>query len=95
MNVYQENRIISKIESHYLKNKFRETYIALEELNFSWTKEELFDFECMWDEGATLDELAEYFERTPEEILILALDRGMKGKIKPRKGGLIGALNSR
>lgn len=34
MNVFAENRVISKIETNYLKNKFGQTYIALEDFFF-------------------------------------------------------------
>lgn len=89
----KENNTIGKIEKRYLKNKFGQTYIACEDLDFHWTKEEVFDFECMWYEGKTLLEIAEYFNRPDMEILLLAADRADLGRIKPREGGLLGVLN--
>lgn len=73
-----------------LKNANSQTYIACEDLDFIWTEEEVFDFQCQWADGVTLEDLVQYFGRTQEEILILALDLGLKGKVRPRKGGLIG-----
>lgn len=90
MNVADTNMVIGKLESRYLKNKAGETYLALEELNFQWTKQEVKDFNYLWQEGRTLEEMAGYFKRTQEEVLLLALDQGMNGKIQPREGGLIG-----
>lgn len=81
-----------KLEERYLKNRAGESYIAGEDFDFLWSKEEVFDFDCLWAEGKRLDELARYFGRPQEEILILALDRGTKGRIGPRKGGLIGEM---
>lgn len=65
-------------------------HIALEELNFVWTRQEIKDFIYLWQEGRTLQELARYFKRTQAEILVLALDQAIEGEIKPRKGGLLG-----
>lgn len=87
-----ENRSIGRLESHYLRNKAGQTYLACEEMNFVWTRQQVKDFRILWGEGRDLDELARYFRRSQEEILILALDLGVKNKIKPRKGGLIGEM---
>jgi len=67
-------------------------YVVLDEvkINFFWSEKEVSDFDYLWNEGRTLKELANYFKRKPEEVLLLALDRGMLEKIKPRSGGLIG-----
>ena len=61
-------------------------YVACEDYNFLWSEEDVFDFECQWNEGKTLEEMAEYFNRPQIEVLFLALDRAELGKIKPRKG---------
>lgn len=87
-----ENRSIGKLEGHYLRNKAGQTYLACEDMNFMWTRQQVKDFRILWEEGRSLDELARYFRRSQEEILILALDLGVKNKIKPRKGGLIGEM---
>jgi len=67
-------------------------YVVLDEvkINFFWSEGEVSDFDCLWKEGRTLKELAKHFDRKPEEVLLLALDRAMLGEIKPRKDGLIG-----
>ena len=91
MNAVPDNkRAIGQLEAAYLRNKCGQSYIACEDLDFIWTKEEVFDFECRWDDGASLKELARYFRRSQEEILILALDLGLKERIRPRQGGLMG-----
>lgn len=73
-----------------LPNKYSQPYIVCEHFDFVWQEEQVFDFECQWSEGRTLKEMAQYFKRTPEEVLLLALDRAKIGMIKPREGGLIG-----
>ncbi|MCM3111654.1 helix-turn-helix domain containing protein [Lederbergia lenta] len=77
-----------------LHNKYSKIYIACENFNFIWTEDEVFDFECMWDEGKTLLEIAEYFNRPEMEILFLAADRAELDKITDRKGGLIGEVSN-
>ncbi|MBW8350751.1 hypothetical protein K0H71_15045 [Bacillus sp. IITD106] len=68
------------------RNKYASTYICCENYDFLWSEEEVFDFECQWNEGKTLEEMAEYFNRPQIEVLFLALDRAELGKINPRKG---------
>jgi len=69
-------------------------YVVLEDLDFVWTKDDVNEFECLWVEGWTLEQLTEYFKRSQEEILTLALDRARLGGIKPRAGGLIGEVTN-
>lgn len=73
-----------------LVSKYAQPYIVCENFDFVWQEEQVFDFECQWHEGKTLKEMAKYFKRTPEDVLLLALDRAKLGTIKKRKGGLIG-----
>lgn len=61
-------------------------YVACEDYNFLWTEDEVFDFDCQWNEGKTLKEIAEYFKRPQIEVLFLALDRAEQGLIKPLEG---------
>lgn len=87
-----ENRSLGKMEARYLRNKAGQSYLACENLDFVWSKQQVNDFKLLWKEGRNIDELARYFRRPQEEILILALDLGMKNRIGPRKGGLIGEM---
>ncbi|MCM3110652.1 hypothetical protein [Lederbergia lenta] len=86
----KDNQVVTSLEKRYLKNRFGNTYVALQEMNFLWSKEEVFDFDCQWREGKTLEEIATYFDRPQEEVLLLALDRALAEEIEPRMGGLIG-----
>ncbi len=84
-----EKRAIRQLERRYLNSK-RKTYLACEEMDFSWTKQQVLDFVYLWEEGQTLINIANYLKRAQEEVLLLALDQATHGVIKPRKGGLIG-----
>lgn len=85
-----ENTAISGIERRYMKQERNYIYTALEELDFNWDIDEVFEFEGMWNEGKSLIEIAEYFGRTHEEVAVLVMDRALKGKIKPRESGIWG-----
>lgn len=84
------NKEKKKLENLYMKNKRNNVYIALEELNFHWDRGQVEEFDQCWNDGYSIIELADYFKRTQEEIGLLIIDRSLKDKIKPRKGGLFG-----
>jgi len=64
-------------------------YIACENLDFVWDAKDVFEFDRLWKErkkgGKTsfeiVQELAEYFDRDPDEVAILAICRGRRGRI--------------
>ncbi|HEX7065893.1 MAG TPA: FeoC-like transcriptional regulator [Bacillales bacterium] len=66
----------------------KNSYIALEEMNFVWTKRQVKKFVWMWRSGESLNEIARHFKRDPDECGLLLMDLARKGKVKPRKGGL-------
>lgn len=72
----------------------RKTYIALDNLRDDiWTWDyfsEVRPFDQMWREGKPFWEIAEELKRKPDAVLILAIDRILKGAIKPRPGGVFG-----
>jgi hypothetical protein len=84
-----EQKAIGKIEALYLRNQRRNIYTALEEvedIDFFWSRTEIHEFDFWWKQDKPLTEIAEEMERTETAVLLLALDRVMKGKIKPRNG---------
>lgn len=81
----RENNVIGHIEAALL-NQNRNIHIALEEKNFVWGRNDVLEFEVMYKAGKSLNEIAEYFEKETVEVLLLALDRIEKGKIKIREG---------
>jgi hypothetical protein len=64
--------------------------IVLEELNFIWDEEELIDLASQWYEGISVAEMAKYFKRDPDEIVLAVMHLSREGKIGQRKGGLAG-----
>lgn len=72
-----------------MKEERMDTYIALEEMDYTWDLKEVHEFDELWttgrEEGKSpeylIRDIAEYFGREEDEIAILALDRGRKGKI--------------
>ncbi|QNG60367.1 hypothetical protein H4O14_02235 [Bacillus sp. PAMC26568] len=87
---HKEVLAIRGIEKRLMKEDRLTTYIACEELNFTWSDEQVRNFDEHWKRGKACGlapykiilEIANEFNRNPEEVAILALDRGMKGGIK-------------
>lgn len=79
-----------KLERQHMRKINRNTYIALEELNHNWDLKDVHEFQRLWDSGISIIELSAHFGRSQEELGVLILDRALKDKIKPRKGGLFG-----
>jgi hypothetical protein len=74
---------------------FRYLYIALEEFNFFWEQEQVFEFDLLWREGWSIWYIADYFQRDPDEVLILYMDRIRKKMIHDRPNGLFGTKGRR
>lgn len=69
----------------------RNIYTALEDLNFHWDEDkDIPHFRLMWGAGCSVLEIADYFDRDPDEVLLLVIDQAKAGKIKQRKYGLLG-----
>lgn len=84
--VLMENRMVASLERYCLLNKNRSLHIALEEKDFIWSREDVNEFELMYRNGTSLNEIAEYFDKQPVEVLLLALDRIEAGTIQIREG---------
>lgn len=67
-----------------------EQYIALIDLDFGFSQEELKIFRSMWKVGESVFAIAEELERDPDEIAILVMDQARKGRIKQRPRGVFG-----
>ena len=93
MELLNDNFALRQLETRYMTNRSGSSYIACEDLDFIWRDDEVQVFDRMWMLGKTLPDIAARFNRTQEEVLILALDRGLKKMISPRKGGLLGEVS--
>lgn len=82
--------LIRQLERTHCRKQSRKVYLALEELDFTWDEREVVQFESLWREGISLWDIAESFGRDPDEVLILAIDRGRRGTIHKRAGGVFG-----
>jgi hypothetical protein len=72
-----------------MKNERLSTYVALEELNFVWSKKEVKDFEYLWKKGHSIEDISNYFDRDIDEVALLVMDRARKNKVKPRGSGVM------
>lgn len=84
--VLKENRVVGQLHRNYLLKSNRSLHIALEEKNFIWSREDVNEFELMYQKGVSMNEIAEYFEKEPLEVLMLAFDRIESGYINMREG---------
>ena len=66
----------------------RNTYVACQELNFIWDLVDVIRFDQMWKDGLSIIEIAEKFDRDPDEIVILIIDRAQQFKIKSRENSV-------
>jgi hypothetical protein len=57
------------------------TYVACEEVNMIWDEKDVLAFDSMWNQGINIFEIAESFDRDPDEVVLLVLDRARKGHI--------------
>lgn len=76
-------------ESKALKRRGN-IYLACDELDFTWGVEEIYRFEELWKQGKDLTSIAKEFNRDPDELAILVIDRARQGRIEQREGGLLG-----
>ena len=86
----QENKTISRMELAYMKKERVDTYIALEELDFVWCRREIEQFGAMWRAGYDIWKIAKLLGRSHHDVVMLAYDQHMKGRIPTRKGAIFG-----
>jgi hypothetical protein len=82
--------VIVHPERHYCKQQRQKIYTALEDMDFVWDEKEVRMVEEMWGVGIPVHVMAKSFDRDPDEIVVLVLDRCRKGFLDPRPGGLWG-----
>lgn len=88
----KEALAVYNIQKKYNKGKNNALYIPLEQadINWKWTPNEVSHFDWLWKTGVSLMDIAEKLSRPPVEIVIMIIDRELRGKLKPRKGGFYG-----
>ncbi len=69
-------------------------YMACENCDFVWTEKQLQEFRLQWASGVSIQQMARYFDRDADEVIILAIDQAQHEEIHPRPGGILGALGA-
>lgn len=85
-----ENRAIRQLEGYHMKREHGKLYVVCENLDFTWSRDDVAAFRELWREGHAVPDIAKYFNRKEEEIALLVIDQSRKGFIKQRRGGLLG-----
>lgn len=65
-------------------------YIALIDLDFSWSWPKIVLVKKMWNEGYHIAEIAKEVNRIIDEVALLIIDLARKGKVEQRQGGIFG-----
>lgn len=89
-----ENITTVRLEKKYMTEKRQKVYIACETLDFIWDEKDVKVIERMWSSGVSIYDISRSFNRDPDEVVILIIDRARRGSIKPRKGGVLGCRRS-
>lgn len=84
-----EDIAIASLHRSFMKDDNKSFYIACEDIEFKWNLHQVREFDKLWKRGVNngvspirlIIELAEHFNRPQEEIAILAIDRGLKGRL--------------
>jgi hypothetical protein len=63
---------------------------VLEDCDFYWDEPELMGIVKMWEMGISVEEMAESFDRDPDEVILAVIHLARNNKIKQRKGGIFG-----
>jgi hypothetical protein len=73
-----------------MRKRYPETYMLFEDIDFYWDERDVLQFDRIWNEGYSLEDIAAYFRRHEDEIALLVIDRARKGYIQPRSTGIKG-----
>lgn len=77
-----EEKNINYLQRRYLYETRRALYVANEEVNQVWDASDITDFIAAWENGDSLEVMAEYFGAERWELILLAADLMNRGKIK-------------
>lgn len=62
-------------------------YVACEEVDMIWDEKDVLAFDVMWNQGLDIFVIADAFDRDPDEVVLLVLDRARKGHIQTKHPG--------
>ncbi|OUB99483.1 helix-turn-helix domain containing protein [Bacillus thuringiensis serovar medellin] len=84
----KENYTMALQQRKYLKNKRRNLYIALEELDMLWDEDDVLRVKNAWKNNESVFAIGEKLQRDPDEVALLIMDLARKGAIEKRALGL-------
>lgn len=92
---FQEGNNNKLIHTKYFKAKRRFFRALLEDIEtkWFWSEDELKRFEDMWAAGYPVTEIVRLLPAQPHEVALLIVDAEMRGAIKARPGGHLGAAH--
>lgn len=67
-------------------------YIALIDLDFSWSSKQVQKVKKMWWKGYSISDISSSLKRESDEVFLLLMDLARKGEIKKRKKGIFGVM---
>lgn len=79
-----------KGESAQKSRPQKQLYIALENLDYTWDHAEVAKAIDLYNQGVHYADIAVYFRRDGDEVIVLLMDLLRKGKISRREGGAYG-----
>lgn len=85
------DKTVTSLENRYMtKAKRGHTIMVFEDddIDWSWEEADINQYIRMWNAGIDYRQMIDHFNRQPEELALLHLWLGRKGKIKPRKRGM-------
>jgi hypothetical protein len=80
----------SPYKEHLLREPRINRVIVCEDFNFVWDEGELTEMRKMWKKGVDIEEMAECFDRDPDEVILALMHLAKEDKIHARKHGLKG-----
>ncbi len=83
---------MAKLGLDKLKLRPKPQYIAFldGEIDLAWDYPNYHQVIRLWKLGTSIQDMAKELNRDPDEVLVLLIDLGHKGKIDVRQGGVYG-----
>ena len=60
------------------------------DINWAWSDQDLWSFRALWNDGASVDTIADKLKRSSLDVALLVVDQAEVGEIKQRLDGLYG-----
>lgn len=79
----RENSAIAQIHKNHFTHKRKPFHIMLEnaDINWMWEEKDIEEFEELFKQGWTLQQLSEHFNRPHVEIALMMIDRELENRL--------------